>query len=349
MNIKTASAVLKLLKTAKADDPRVKLAMRWIRASLADDYDKMLRAQVLEGAAGVKIGSWWKQGQRGLDKARVWFAENGFDKVDPKWFDKQYSGMYGILEMAIMATAKGYGVSLEPHDIMNSALMGLRADPSKPGHRKEGPYYAGVDLSDKIKAGKETPRVVGGGKLKAYLGRRVSDTAKAKKINETMPEGLEGQELEVADTAAKEREASNVLMDIILINISDPLGKKIRNFMRKSWAGTSQEEAMNYWLDTVEQERRFPQGKEVAKAVGITPQTFSQRYWKKTWKQFFDALWSNQALIKQIQDRFEIEQTPWFAEKPDPEKVFAVRSRKASDILIRRIASRWLLTQKSLF
>lgn len=338
MNLKTASAVLRLLKASK--DPRARVAMRWIRANMADDYDKMLRAQVLEGAAGVTIGSWWKKGQRGLQQAQEWFADQGFP-VRPEWFDKKYSGMYGILEKAIQATARHYGVPLEPTDIMNSSLMGLKADPSEPGHRKEGPYWAGVSLSDKLKAGKETPRSVAGGKLKAYLGRRTSDAAK-KKL-EQMPEGLEGQELEIADDPGEQQQASIYLADLIFWQLRDPLGQKIRNLMRKSWAGTGRtQDVMDTWLDIIEQQGRIPKRSEVAQILGIPKQDVSSKYWKKGWKLFFDALWRDSRLINELQTRFEVNQIPWFMRKPDWDEVMPKKTRKASDIMVERVTTRWM-------
>jgi len=343
MNIKTARTVLKLLRAASIKDARFRVAARWILASMADDYDKMLRAQVLEGAAGVKVGTWFDKGQRGLDQARAWFADNGFS-VQPEWFDKKYSGMYGILEMAIKATARTYSVPIEPFDILNSALMGLSFDGSESG-LKRPPYEAGKNLGDKIKKGAETPKSVAGGKLKAYLGRKVVNEAKTiQKYHQQVPVGVEGEELEIADTEAEKREAGSYLMDLVLWS-KDPLGKKIRDVMRRSWQGKGKtEDVMSAWLDIVVNQSRIPAKKEVAQVVGVQPTDLSQKYWPKGWKLFFDALWSNSSILGEIQQKFESNRIPWFQKKPDWADVIKKqkRKRRASDVMIERITTRWM-------
>lgn len=339
MNIRTANAVLKLLKTAKNGDPRIRVAMRWVQASLESEYDKMLRAQVLEGAAGVREGTWWKNGQRGLDKALAFFSDKG-DPVKPEWFSKEYSGMYGILRTTVGKILRKSGVAFEPLDIINNALMGLSL--SGGSGQKRPPYEAGKKLSPGIKAGKEHPKSVAAGKLGSYLNRKVLNEAKTIKFNEGIPIGPDGDVMEVADTAAEKREAGDFLLNIILWQRNDALGRKIRDFMRKSWAGTGQEKSMNYWLNTIEQEIRIPGKKEVAEAVGISPQTFIQRHWGKAWKQFIYDLWSNQSLLDQLQKRYEKEGLPWFQERPDPEEVFKKRKRKASDLMVEKVVTRWM-------
>jgi len=345
MNIRTAHTVLKMLKQAQSKDPRVRIAMRWIQATMEFEYDKMLRAQVLEGAAGVRKDTWWKQGQRGLDKALAFFSDQG-DPVKPEWFDKGYSGMYGILEKALWKIIESTGIPFEPYDVLNNALVGLSFDGSKAG-MKSPPYEAGKKLADKIKLGKESPRSIAGGKLGNWLSKRVWSEANTYQRNVPLQDDADGGDgqINIADTSAERREAGDYLLNLILWENNDPLGKKLRNFLRKSWAGTGRaEEVMNYWLDTVEKEMRIPAKKEVAEVVGVTPQDLSQKYWPKSWKRVFDALWSNHSLLDQLQQRYESEQLPWFQEKPDPAEVFQKqKSRKASE----RVALRWITNRRT--
>jgi len=90
MNVRLANETLKVLK-ASGDSPVSRVASRWLFATMATDYDVLLRLQIMEGAAGVPVDSWWKKvrspamAQVMLGKARTHFNDKG-DHLDPSWF-----------------------------------------------------------------------------------------------------------------------------------------------------------------------------------------------------------------------------------------------------------------------
>lgn len=341
MNIKIARVLLKLLKTAGSQDLRIKVAMRWIQADMRLEYDRMIRAQVLEGAAGVREGSWWGERERGLKKAKAFYDDKGYP-ANPDWFNPQYSGLFGTLNTTLLKVIRKTGLTIEPFDVIQNALAGMSLTGGF--NLKRPPYEAGKTLAEGIKNGKEHPRSVAAGKLGSYLNRKVLNEAKTLKYHEGIPIGVDDAEMEIADTPAEEQEAGDFLFSIIFGQRDDPLGKKIRNFMRNTWAGTGRtEEVMNYWLDIVENEGRIPPKNEVSKAVGVLPQDFSQKYWPKGWKRVFDALWGTTSIRNQLQTRYEAEGIPWFQEKPNWSAVLQKqkRTRKASDLLVERVVTRW--------
>lgn len=357
MNIRMAHFILKSLRKASIKDPRLRVAARWIQASLDKEYDQFLRAQILEGAAGVRTDTWWKNGARGLRKAKQYFEDKGAS-VDPKWFDPGNTGMVGILKSAIARASRSSGLDVDPDEVLNNALMGLSFDSSR-FNLKRPPYEAGKRLSEKIMSGQETPRSVAAGKLKAYLVRKVLTEAKTlKRFHQQLPQGLEGQEIDIADTREEERNAGDFLLSLIFWQPNDPLGKKIRDFMRKTWAdmGGSPQVSMNTWLDIVEQEGRIPDKKEVARKTphpkdptkSISVQTFVQRHWPRAWRHVFDSLWNNKQLLSQLQKRYEEERIPWFQEKPNPDDIFVRKTwqksskvKEAYRLMANRVAKRW--------
>lgn len=354
MEIKVARIVLRQIKACRPKTARQRLilrvATRWIRAKMVTEYDQMLRLQVLEGAAGVPEDSWWTKGRRGFKAVRDRLGDTA---IAPEWLEPGNQGMYAPVERAATKVIRGYKI---PHvsadDLINNALMGIPLDPSKPGRTKRPAYEAGKSLSAGILDGKETPLTVATGKVGVYLARKALNEIKGMKGLLRLPETEAGVPVDIEAPAGEssERQFFEWLSYVTFGNLAHPVGKKLRGFMRKSWAGTTQEESMNTWLDMAEAGKK-PSPKMVAEAVGIASGTFMSRHLNPSLRQFFKDLWSS-PLIHEVQKAAEAEGLDWFPDRPDINKLVDIsgkavlRPRKrAFDVMVGRLAARWLMAQ----
>ena len=336
MDIKVLRLVLDVLKTRTArDTPKqrliIRVATRKIQADLHTEYDRFLRLQVLEGAMGIPVGHWWNKGSRGLVEAQSSFQ--GLD-LNPLWLSARNTGMFMVLEKVTDKALNSYHVPLEPLDVINNALMGLGLDASTPGHILRPPYEAGKYLSKPILGGKETPISVAKGLLGRFLVRKIQ--AESKTVGFGMPEDAEGRQKDLPQGPTSDMNAGDLLVSIFFHDLSDPLGREIRDFMRSTWAGTPRQVPMDLWLDAVEQ-GRIPKKQDIATQAGILPQVFSQNHWNPAWHAFFQALWKNGSLLHKLQDRYEQEGVEWFQVKPDIDAL--VTRRKAGTV--ESVVSRW--------
>ena len=338
MNIKIASNVLRQLQ-AKSQTPEVRVASRWIMASMDTDYDIMLRLQVLEGAAGFPEFSdrWWKGGRVNLGKAKAFFEK---ESVQEDWFSAGNTGMITALKNSVQKAIRQYKITSDPYDFINNALMGLplksKMDEAK--RTQQIPLIVGAKLSDGIRTGKETPQKVATGMLARYLWNRISTEAKGQHA-EQFGETEEGATV-MPEPKAPELDAATIIHEIIFKDLSDPLGQKIRQFMRTFWnsKGRAYAPMMNAWLDEIEK-GRTPLKRDIAEAGGIAFSAFASRYWNPAWQDFWKALWQNDALLKELQDRYEQEGAVWFQKKPDIFKLLPQRIRASE------LADRWLQRQ----
>lgn len=315
--------------------------------ALGPEYDVMFRLQVLEGAAGVRPGSWWQKGRRGLKAAEDVFTGTS---IDPSWLQSGNSGLASyLLRTAHNAVREFKLTHIGGEDILHNALMGLKLDGS-PGAKLPA-YSAGEALSDAIKAGKETPKTAAK-MIAQFLARKVQNETKKLRRMERIPEGPEGEEVELPGKTSPEDPAAffRWFAHLVFGDMSHPLGKKIRDFMRKTWEGTAQEEPMDIWLDMIESGRR-PSTKEVAEQAGMAAGTFSSRHLKPAWRRFAKEIWSS-PLISAIKDQAAKEGILWIPDKPDLDALVdqkgrpILRPRRASHKeMAARIASYWMLFQ----
>jgi len=331
------------------------VAARWLTANLKDEYDAMLRLQVLEGVAGVPVDSWWQEGRRGVGAAA---DRLGSADIDPAWLSRKNSGMLAIIERTLAATLRGFGVPYEPMDIINNALMGLKIDSSREGRTGRPAYEAGVDLRARVLAGVETPGMAAKGTVGTYLSRKVSN--EAKRFREApLPEGVEGEAVELPDRSKGEPPA-DFLAKVIFRDKGSPLSENIRGLMRKVWSGLKGQanELMLDWLDEAEKGHVLESG-ELAARHGKGKQYLSQGPWKKAWAAFFNAFWSDSALLNQIELYLQEQGFDVSIEKPSPSAmgnlskydplnlIFKKKPKRARQLqanrrTLERIVTRWL-------
>ena len=263
MNIRVGHETLKMLKTGSQEAPEVRVAARWLKASMAMQYDALLRIQMLEGAAGVPVGTWMAIGSRnpslGLAKAKVHFMDPGEqNQIQPQWFAGNVTTTYNTISRILNQNIRSYKLSIEPDDVLNSAIMGMPLDPSVQEQVLRQPYQAGKYVANKIKNGEETPEQVAKGPLAFMLQRKVQNFARGRL--EQFNEDDEGKTKDITDSdmpetwgATEETEASEYLIALIFGDFNDPLGKEIRGFMRHIWGDSSARSTyMTFWLDQLE-------------------------------------------------------------------------------------------------
>jgi len=304
MDIRIASEVLKNLK--KDTSPEARLASRWLKADLAADYDLLLRLQILEGAAGVPVDSWWnKPKSYALTKARAAFEKTG---INPEWLAERSRSLFNVLQRTLSGAIRSFRLNIEPSDVINNSLMGIPIDTSVNERLERAPYLAGKYLTDKIKKGEETPTSVASGVLTTMLKRKVQNLARHRL--EQMSEDEEGRVRDVSQAdlpegwgPAEEASAAEYLANVFFYDMSDPLGDEVRKFMREVWnRNPTRGKYMNYWLDLTESKKpnTYP---TVADHFGVAYQTFYSRTWVPAWRDFFSALWNNRPLMNKINQR----------------------------------------------
>lgn len=337
----------------------LRLASRWLQASMESDMDMLMRIQVLEGAAGVPVGSWMKLQRKGMQLAQQHFEGK---PVDPSWFALgTNTGMYALVYRAVQ---KGIDVAkyrhVDPLDMINSGLMGIGANID--GDEIKRPCYAaGLKASSGIQSGSETPTKVAAG----FLGRIFYNKVFALKGQQKelqLPTNEEGEVMNIADPSydpnalpGESYDAESFgefLAEMVFHNLHDPLGMKVRDLMRATWIDDA---SMIAWLDIIEQERRFPTKKEVSERTGINPAVFQARHWVPRWKVFLKALRTKTVILNALQERARDEGITWdpdSVQDADPSSLLTPRSDRARpraaslrEVLVGRIASRFILGQ----
>lgn len=287
----------------------LKVASRWVQASIELDYDIFLRLQVLEGAYTQRIGHWWTKGKAALPIAKQAYAE---DSVDPTWFSPTYTGMYGILASACKKGLQSYRVPLEPFDIINNALMGIPLDPTK-RETLHAPFEAGKKNADKIKAGIETPLSIGGGILSRYLVRKIGHLGRHVRRNhlrfqDTNEEGNPVFEIPDDSAATSFRTTSGLLTYIIFQDRELAFGKKLRALLMETFSNPkrSYSKTMVPWLqDALKgQAKNFKDYAKLAPSRGDsepTAQNFSQNHWDPAWRDFFLTFLKTPDLVRSLE------------------------------------------------
>jgi len=290
MNIKIARLALQQLRNDFAhaspeQRPQIRLAARWIVANEKQLYDQMLRAQVLEGAAGVPLDTWWKQGKLGLAKASRTLREQ---KVNPAWFSPESSGMFIILEKILKGTIIKYPLikGLEPLDVFNNAIMGVPLKADSPKERLRPAYEMGKHLRNKILDGTELPEALARGALGALFIRRVSDHNKSVRLESEMPTDDEGAVIDFSDTKPSQSSADFLLGN--LIHGTDPGSRKIQEVMREAF---SISKPMTLWLDIVTSNIDYNTLKSnwIMEIIGKNPELPGDTEGFDKWKQELEA------------------------------------------------------------
>ena len=329
MNLRLARQVLRSLKQSSETPLAIRLATRWIRAGMADDYDRLIRAGVLEGAAGVPEGSWMRQGARGLVKAQATFETAS--SMDPAWFSPSNSGVYRALLSGVKKNLSTMGIRSEVEDVLHAAIMGIGVHNQKV---QAIPYAVGKYLSAGIKSGAETPDKVSA-LMSNFIKKKMLTELKAVGREQIVEPDETGLENEPVPSGTGE-DFGDALMHLMFESPSDPLSRKIRSLMRAAWHDSP---PMLLWLDTVENKRYIPSKLEIADALGIALTGLTANHWKPRWKKFFSALWSRQALVDSISERFESQGIDWdpasVATAEEMEALLPSRAKHGSDLLLR--------------
>jgi hypothetical protein len=270
---------------------------------MASDWDAVIRALVLEGAAGVPKGTWSNKGVRGLLKAKESFENAG--SMDPEWFNPKGSKLYLFLLNNIRKRALSLRTPMEAEEVLTHAIMGLGADMQDV---LSVPYAVGKHLSQKVKSGGESPRSVGVLVLSHIYRKMLNELDK-------QPQQMTPEiERDLHEEPAEADDLAQYLFPIVFMTPGDPLGTKIRAVMRAAWHDSP---PMLLWLDIVEQEHRFPTQTEVADKAGLLSEAykakwrgsgvFNSQHWKPRWQKFYSVLWKDRRLMNALRDRLDVE------------------------------------------
>jgi len=342
------------LATERDEDQRsvLRVASKWVQASIELQYDIFLRLQVLEGAYPITVDHWWKKGKVALPVAQKAF-EN--DAVDPSWFSPAYSGMYGIIFAACKRTLNSYGIPLEPFDFINNALMGIPIDPTA-NRTLRAPFEVGKASADKIKSGIETPKSIAGGVLSRYLVLKVMNEArhlrrKHVRLQDTDEDGAAILELPDTSPGTSFSNTGALLSHIIFEDKTSPFGKKLRELLLTVFSNPKRayHQTMLPWLKDAIKNQAMDL-KEYAQLAPPSPdgkvptaQNFSQNHWDPAWRDFFKAFMSDPSLVKELEVLSHENGVDW--DRGDPLKIKPPRSHggklKTSQ---ERLVQRWFHT-----
>lgn len=379
MNVVVAREVLRQIqrqRTASVQDSPsdliLRVASRYLIANIKMEYDRFLRLQVLEGAAGpTHLDRWWKKGKMGFAAAADAFSGT---QIQPEWLNpNEYSGMYAILERIAEATLHSYGVSLEPFDFLNNALMGIPLDasdleddtgsvtPMKQTLRP--PFEAGKYLSKKIRDGEESPQTVAKGVLGLFIKRKIQN--ESRHVLEALPEDDKGKVKDIRDNRGSLYSGIGDFMASLMFGRgpSNPLSDALIKMMRRVWKDGQEEgkgknkikksdKAMILWLDLT-LAGKSPSLIELGELVGSTPQVIVKHFWPAGWNAFFKELKTHKRLLKDIADAAHLAGVDWDPNDPIPlywdspmEAAGAARGKPRPKVTTTasRVAKRWIRT-----
>lgn len=341
-------------RTASKASAETRVAEKYVRTALHASYDLMVRLQILEGAAGVPLGSWWRKARisQGITEAFAGAA------LDPSWLSPQDTGAAGLAVGLLGQSIRSFnfgGAPPEPLGMLNAVLMGVSTIDNEHVSEKPVFYHAGTQLRAGILNGSEDPKAIVGGPANKWIKRKVLNDWR--KWERDRGESLDTHEdsRETAEERVEDTGPSVTLSQIILgafLDRSSPLGKKLRQKFRMAWRGTPREDSMGrLWLGYIEQHGTFPDQQDIAKQVGPNPkgisaQAFGKNHLRKGMVEALKAVWSDKSLVKllelfAIRSGYQPDFSPPSAE--EFENLMKGRTRRASpEALVERVAQRFL-------
>lgn len=240
-----------------------RVARRNIIALLSTKLDQVARLSMLEGAAGVKPGTWTRKGRQGFAEAQKHF---GPDLAKPWW----QSGNSGALDAAMQATRaafrNAYLPGVDPESFVQDSIVGL--SPTTGKDTKPLFWHIGEKFSGKEKeglgSGQTIPKHAHRGiawfsNLRAKAAIR--DQGSRKQVSPDMPSGKPRRELEKG-------EASNALFNA-LRDDHNPVAAKIRQRLRELLPNNVQGEVFTRYLDMIEGSSRLPTSGGGADPAGL--------------------------------------------------------------------------------
>lgn len=257
--------IRKARRTASTRPSASRVAAAALEKRARSNYDHLIRAFMLEGAAGIRPMTWANNNARAnLGKAADHFKDH--KGMHPDWFAAKDTGTWKIIENRVGSVFRQFRLDeSEKFDILNSALYGLGTDG---GQNKIPPYETGKYAAQDIMSGDETPQAIAigyGGKL--FVRKALSAAKKYKR-----QQALRGQSVDVwehgdiLEDNGPQRGFGDVLVDI-LTNPGNKVGDLVRKFIRSTYANTSQEPVASYYFETLFEKGKLPPRKEIAAAV----------------------------------------------------------------------------------
>lgn len=311
MKVTTAHQVLKAFRNTTVrttSDMLVhKVATRWVVANMDQEYDLMIRTQVLEGLAHaedepVLAGIWSNKPRQGIAKAQRFFTDRFPDnQILPEWWDTNSIETIMALVASTKQTLKRFRIHMDPYEFIDSVLMGLSADPTKPAERRRPAYQLGMkDQSHHhIMNGEIGPKAVAQTGLSKAIFYRISDYHDRLKKETAIPVDEKGVVMDVQDENDRGVSAENFMSSLMFGPTDDPLARKVQEVMKTSWPEDS---IIDKWFGTIQMTGEVPQANDFANQVGIAPQTLGQRHLKPGLERAVKAIWNNVPLRKAIED-----------------------------------------------
>lgn len=322
MDIVQALRVAQELKTAPSkgrtasDQARFRIARSYLKKAIANPgnvmaLDAICRLQVLEGVGGVSDGTWWHKGVRGLPHAEAHF-EN--PKIDKGWFATGSSGMFKQIRNIVSKMLSSTSIQdVEAEDIMQDGISGLT---------REKPLYETGKRMKESDLEKRSPLNLARGTAGKFFSRMALNVINRHNRHQKIMLDREDDPESWIHNQSLQRRPGAVLEEVFLTP-SDPLGNKIRKFMRKIWDSTPQAETMAAFMDLWENSGRIPttnevatrlladekgKGPEGARAFNRSELRPVQQRVKDHWKRalpVFDAAWrKNRSLHNELEARF---------------------------------------------
>jgi len=315
-----------------------------------NEYDIMFRLQILEGAAQARDGIWWQRGARGLKGAERAYQEiietsGQPGKMSPTWLAPQTSPLITILNTYLSRTIQSYQLSIEPADVINGALMGMSLSGNMRGQKKAYQLGASPQMLERILEGSATPETIAKGPLKKFLNQDIQVIGRNKSRSKQVPE----EEADKLENPESSYDAGDYLLEIIMYELNDPIGGKIRKLMREVWGNSGPPgKVMLVWLDYVEKGRPAKNPKELAVLAGISDSLlYQKKYWERGWRSFMKALWGDHSLLRDLEFRYQELSIPFFQSPPDMSQVRVATTRSILGHLLQREAQ-WNCIQNAL-
>lgn len=325
MKIATAQQILKLLRNSTVRMPGSmlihKVATRWVAASMAQEYDLMIRTQVLEGLAGVPVDTWVRKGGRqGIAAANKFFTDRfPGNRILPEWWDPTSVETIRILTAITKQNITKFRINADPFEFINSVLTGLSANESKGADRLRPAYQLGVKDrspimkkmmdSDEMEAlpapdhiidGKISPVSVAKTGLSKAIFRRISDYHRDQhpeliKQDQVDDEGVTKDHRYIREGMPIEK----FIADLMFGPSDDSLAKRVQDTMKASWPNNS---IIDKWFGTIQLTGDVPQRTEFADLMGVSKQYFGT-YLTTGLEKAVRAIWNDTRLRRAIEDR----------------------------------------------
>lgn len=259
------------------------------------DMDFLARIAILEGVAGVPVGTWVRRSDASPRNMRmIDQIKEKIPGLSPEWTDKGNSGMLPKSLQKLSRSIYNLPSEANMEDRVLSAIFGYVASGDLDKSLKF--YLTGKDIASKVRNG-APPEVAIRWLSYTLYQFAVAYLRSHKKTENIMEEGEDGGEyirpqVEDAFGAKPKRPIFDRVFDIITTP-TDPLAVEFIKLMRESWKPTTEkgkvhEEIMEGWLKMVLRDMGVPSKTEAADELGIPVNNFDYHF--KKWLENFSSL-----------------------------------------------------------